>query len=170
MRTIFLSVSIFLVSWGAAKAQESKETRVKLYDPNASAAQDIRNAVTEAAAGKKHVLIQAGGNWCGWCYRFEKFCKDDARIDSSLRAAYVIVHINYSKENFNEGVFRDLGFPQRFGFPVFVILDGQGKQIHTQNSGLLEKESSYDRDKVLGFLWDWSPEAFDPSKYKTNTP
>jgi len=148
----------------------AQETKVKLYDPAASPAQDIRNAIDLATAQKKHVLIQAGGNWCGWCYRFDQFCREDARIDSSLKASYVIVHLNYSKENFNQDAFRDLGFPQRFGFPVFIILDGQGKRIHTQNSGLLEKDKSYDRDKVLGFLWDWSPDAFDADKYKTNNP
>jgi hypothetical protein len=32
-----------------------------------------------------------------------------------------------------------LGNPQRFGFPVFVIIDGDGNVLHTQDSALLEQ-------------------------------
>ena len=52
-----------------------------------------------------------------------------------------------------------LGNPARFGFPVFVILDQNGKVLHIQDSGLLEKDKSYDRDKVLRFLGNWTPKA-----------
>jgi thioredoxin-related protein len=149
---------------------QAQEARQKLYDPSASAAQDIQKGLKQAAMENKYVMIQAGGNWCSWCYKFDQFCREDAQVDSSLKAAYVIVHLNFSKENYNQDLFRDLGYPQRFGFPVFIILDANGKQIHTQNSALLEKEKSYDRDKVLGFIWDWSPGAFEPSKYKINHP
>ncbi|MFZ4770506.1 MAG: thioredoxin family protein, partial [Ferruginibacter sp.] len=45
-----------------AIAQENK-----LYNPEADAAKDIAAAIKKAAKEKKYVLIQAGGNWCGWC-------------------------------------------------------------------------------------------------------
>ena len=162
---ITILFSLFLLS--VAKAQEPAP---HLYDPSAPAEKEISDAVRKAKAEGKHVMLQAGGNWCGWCIRFDKFCKDDPRIDSSLRSAYIIVHLNFSKENYNLPVFTRLGYPQRFGFPVFIVLDGNGKQLHVQNSSYLEKEKSYDRDKVLGFLEDWSPLAFDPSRYKMNLP
>ena len=60
----------------------------------------------------------------------------------------------------------ELEFPQRFGFPVFVILDGSGKRIHTQNSAFLEKDKSYDKEKILRFLKNWSPDALDPASYE----
>lgn len=59
-----------------------------------------------------------------------------------------------------------LGFPQRFGFPVFVILDNKGNRIHTQNSAFLEKDDGYDRERVLRFFQNWSPGALDPENYK----
>jgi hypothetical protein len=59
-----------------------------------------------------------------------------------------------------------LGYPQRFGFPVLVVLDANGNRLHTQDSSLLEKEKSYDFDKVKAFLENWSPSAFDATKYK----
>jgi len=163
--TIPILLSIFLLS-----KLHAQEAAPHLYDPSAPAEKEITDAVHKAKAEGKHVMLQAGGNWCGWCIRFDKFCKDDPRIDSSLRSAYIIVHLNFSKENYYLPVFARFGYPQRFGFPVFIILDGEGKQLHVQNSSYLEKEKSYDRDKVLGFLEDWSPLAFDPSRYKMNLP
>ena len=56
--------------------------------------------------------------------------------------------------------------PQKFGFPVFLVLDRKGKLIHTQNSVYLKKDKGYDRDKVMNFFEDWSPKAFDPKQYK----
>lgn len=166
MKAIFT----FLLALNMFSLAYAQQATPHLYDPSSPADKDIADAVRKAKAEGKHVMIQAGGNWCGWCIRFDKFCKDDVKIDSSLKAAYVIVHLNFSKENYNLPVFARMGYPQRFGFPVFIILDGEGKQLHVQNSSYLEKEKSYDRDKVLGFLEDWSPLAFDPSRYKMNQP
>jgi thioredoxin-related protein len=161
---------LFITSCFLVAAGNAQEAAPRLYDPAAPAEKDIADAVKKAHDEGKYVMIQAGGNWCSWCIKFDHFCKDDSKIDSSLKAAYVIVHLNFSKENYNLAVFERLGFPQRFGFPVFIILDGTGKKLHIQNSAYLEKEKSYDRDKVLGFLEDWSPLAFDPSRYKMKLP
>lgn len=60
----------------------------------------------------------------------------------------------------------DLGFPQRFGFPVVVILDRNGNRIHTQNTAYLEKEKSYDKKVMMEFLKQWSPVALDPESYE----
>lgn len=142
----------------AVKAQE-----VKLYDPSANAEKDIAAAVAKANAEHKFVLIQGGGNWCKWCIEFARFAKADAQIDSVMKVGYVIYHLNYSKENDNHATFSKLGYPQRFGYPVFIILNGDGQRIHTQNSEYLENgKGSYDKNKVQSFLEMWSPHALDP--------
>jgi hypothetical protein len=79
---------------------------------------------------------------------------------------YVVYHLNYSKENKNLDYMKKFGYPQRFGFPVFVILDANGNQLHTQDSSLLEKDKGYDFDKVKTFFLNWAPSAFDEKKYK----
>lgn len=137
-----------------------------IYNPKADAQADINAAVKQASVEGKHVFLQVGGNWCIWCRRFHQFIHDDADISQYLSDNYVFVLVNYSKENKNEDVLQKLGFPQRFGFPVFVILDGKGNRIHTQNSAYLEANDGYDKDKVLGFLKQWSPAALDPQTYE----
>jgi hypothetical protein len=78
-----------------------------------------------------------------------------------------VYHLNYSKENKNLDYLKKLGYPQRFGFPVLVVLDGAtGAVLHTQDSGLLEKGNGYDTDKIKSFLRNWSRGAFDEALYK----
>lgn len=72
-----------------------------------------------------------------------------------------------------------LGYPQRFGFPVFLILDGNGKLLHTQNSAYLEtdetdsvtgkKKTGHDVETVMDFLRGWTVKALDPASYQPKT-
>lgn len=138
----------------------------KLYHPNADAAKDIAAAVKKAKAEHKYVLLQGGGNWCSWCIEFARFCKADSKIDSVIKASFVWYHLNFSKENENKAVFAKYGYPQRFGFPTFIILNEKGERIHTQNSEYLEDgKKSYDQRKVQSFLEMWSPRALNAEMY-----
>lgn len=152
-KTILLAIVV--ASFANIFAQENK-----LYNPSANAADDIDAAIKIAAAENKFVLIQAGGNWCSWCLEFARLSRSDRQLDSAINSSFVWYHLNYSKENKNEVLLAKYGFPQRFGFPVFIILDGKGQRLHTQSSEYLEDgKKSYDQKKVLTFLEQWSPKA-----------
>ena len=137
----------------------------KIYNPDADAKTDIQQAVKQATTEGKHVFLQIGGNWCPWCLKFHRFVDDNQEIKDYVNANYVVLKVNYSKENKNLDVLKSLDYPQRFGFPVFVILDGNGNRIHTQNSAYLEEDGGYSAKKVLTFYKQWSPEALDPTTY-----
>ncbi len=144
----------------------AQHEKVKLYDTAANAYNDISNIVKMAASSQKHVIIMAGGNWCSWCLRFNELITTDSQLDSIVKADYIVYHLNFSKENKNEATFAKYGYPQRFGFPVFIILDQNGTRIHTQNSGLLEEGKGYSRDKVKEFFLQWNRKAISPDSYK----
>lgn len=164
MKKIFI-LAAMLASSAMIFSQDMK--KFHLYLPEENAEQGIANAVKQAKAEGKHVFIQIGGNWCIWCARFNEFITNDKQIDSLVKADYVVYHMNYSKENYNAKLLAKYGFPQRFGFPVFLILDANGKLIHTQNSGYLEDgKQGYVKEKVVGFFSDWSTKALDPKNYK----
>ena len=82
---------------------------------------------------KKQVFIQIGGNWCIWCARFNDFVTTDSNIDSVINKDYITYHLNYSKENYNKTLLAKYGYPQRFGFPVFLILNEADKKYLTQS-------------------------------------
>ncbi len=138
----------------------------KPYNPSANAKTDIENAIKLAKETGKHVILMTGGNWCSWCLRFNKLVLQDAQLDSAVKANFVFYHLNYSKENKNLETLKKYGFPQRFGFPVFIVLDAKGNRIHTQNSAYLEEGKGYSKAKVLEFFDHWSPNALKPENYK----
>ena len=138
---------------------------LKLYDPNSNALRQISEAVGKANAENKHVLIQVGGNWCPWCIKLHNFIEEHDQIDSIVKADYVFILVNYSKDNKNPEAMALLDYPQRFGFPVLVILDGEGKRLHTQNTLYLEEDEYYNEKRLKDFLLDWNTAAVDPEKY-----
>lgn len=161
MRTLSILI-ILCLNFAVLFGQEKKE----LYDPSIDGIKQLNEAVAKARIEKKHVLVQVGGNWCPWCLRFNKFCTETPSVDSLLKSNYVVIHLNYSKENKNLPALEKLGYPQRLGFPVLVVLNGKGDRLHTQDSGLLEKEKNYDTTKVVTFMKNWTPDALDPENYK----
>jgi thioredoxin-related protein len=138
---------------------------VHIYDPQANATEQIAEAVKKAHAEGKSVFLQIGGNWCPWCVKFHGFCDNTPEIHQLMEKDYVRVMVNYSKENKNLDVLAKLGYPQRFGFPVLVILNDKGERIHTQNSAYLEEDGGYSIKKVAGFLKNWGPDALNPAHY-----
>jgi thioredoxin-related protein len=157
---IFLSL---ILSFTAVNAQET----AKLYDPSLDGMKQIKEAADKAARERKHVLIQYGGNWCSWCKKFDAFCKADTSITRIINGNYIPVKLNYDKTNTNDAANSYLGNPARFGFPVFIILDGKGKVIHIQDSSLLEEDSGYSKQKVIGFFEQWTAEALIPKSSKS---
>lgn len=155
-------LGLFLFTTGNVFAQEKFE----VYHPDADARQQVDKAIVKAKAEHKNVFLFIGGNWCGWCRKYYKFSKTDFQIDSLMNADFIVEHINFSKENRNLALMQELDFPQRFGFPVFVILDEKGKRIHTQNTGYLEEGEGYSKKKVMEFLQQWSPAALEPTQYE----
>lgn len=140
--------------------------REKLYDIDVNPTEQFEEALISAQDQNKHVMIQIGGNWCPWCYKFHDYYTEDAELDSIMTANYVLININYNPKNKHD-LFERLDFPQRFGFPVIVITDAKGKRLHTQNSWYLEDgKDSYDKEKFKSFLQNWTMPAVDPLSYK----
>ena len=156
-------ISLVFLSFVSSMIMAQEAT---LYHPDANAEKDIAAAVAKAKKENKFVIMQGGGNWCSWCIEFARLVKADPQLDSVMNAGFVWYHLNYSKENKNQKIFEKYGCAQRFGFPVFIILNGNGERIHTQNSEYLEDgKKSYNKAKVQAFLEMWSPKALDPKMY-----
>lgn len=161
----FILLTFILISCLQVFSQDL--SKFHLYNSEENAKAEISKAVKDAKAEGKHVLIEIGGNWCIWCARFNDFVNNDKSLDSLVSSNYIIYHLNYSKENKNIELLDKYEFPQRFGFPVFLILNDEGDLIHTQSSWYLEDgKKSYDKEKVTAFFSDWSKKALEPAQYK----
>ncbi|PCI06411.1 MAG: thioredoxin family protein [Flavobacteriaceae bacterium] len=154
---VVVSVTVIGCTSETKKSTKEKDKTALLYHPEDDAQAKINEAVSKAKLDGKHVLLQVGGNWCGWCILFDKKVKSTEVLKVIIAKNFIVYHLNYSKENKNKEVLDKLGNPEKHGFPVFVVLDGAGKIIHTQPSGVLEEGKGHSTEKVLAFLNEWSP-------------
>lgn len=84
------------------------------------------------------------------------FFEDDPAVNNILTADYLVVLIDVNQGH-NKVVDEVYGNPTRLGLPVLVILDSEGRQLTTQNTGDLEEGQGHDPTKVLAFLKKWAP-------------
>ena len=109
--------------------------------------------ITEAQKVNKRIILDVGGDWCIWCHRIDNFIEGNKDLSNLLHNNFVVVKINYSPENKNEQFLSR--FPKIPGYPHFFVLNKNGKLIHSQDTGKLEKGKGYDKEKFIAFLKKW---------------
>ncbi len=124
------------------------------FDPTRNPFDDLQAAIKKAQAENKRIILDVGGEWCIWCHRIDKFLHTNKTIDEFLNKHYIVVKVNYSKENKNEKFLSR--YPKINGYPHFFVLDSDGTFLHSQNTGLLEEGKSYSEKKVMEFLRKWA--------------
>ena len=130
----------------ALGAQPLPET----FDPKRDPAADLAAALAIAKADGKRVIVDVGGEWCSWCHILDRFFADNAEIDTLRRSRYVWLKVNWSRENENRAFLAR--WPKVAGYPHLFVLDADGKLVHSQDTGVLERGNGYDEAKMRAFL------------------
>ena len=132
--------------------------RKKIFDPKLDGGKQIEEAIQIAQKEQKYILVQIGGNWCNWCILFHNFLVDHKEISTFLKNNYIVVHLNFSKQNENKGVLNRFLNPQnKIPFPILLILNDQGELLHTQDPRYLEGEvENYLAKPTLKLLQKWA--------------
>lgn len=139
----------------------------KVYNEDIDPIAQIDQAVKQSKSESKFVICQVGGNWCPWCLKFADFITNDTTISRVVDENFVYIHVNYNprksqgEEKLAQGkaLMQRLNNAGRFGYPVFVVLDEEGKILHIQDSSFLEEGEGYNQEKVLRFFKNWTPNA-----------
>lgn len=139
----------------------------KVYNEDIDPLEQIEEAVVRAKADGKYVICQVGGNWCPWCLRFADFITNDSTVSAVISENFEYIHVNYNprrsggevQQQQAAALMKRLNNCGRFGFPVFVVLDEEGRVLHIQDSSFLEEGQGYDREKVLRFFRNWTPKS-----------
>jgi thioredoxin-related protein len=153
MKNIFFVFAFLLIAASSVFSQVSDSTVG--FDPTRNPFDDLKIAVDSASVLNKRIILDVGGEWCIWCHRIDAFMHNTEEIKSLLEENFIIVKINFSKENKNEKFLSQ--YPAIEGYPHFFVLESDGKLLHSQNTGDLEKDKDYDKDKFLNFLNEWKP-------------
>ncbi|MDO4763897.1 MAG: thioredoxin family protein [Flavobacteriaceae bacterium] len=135
---------------------QEKSSLPKPYNEEEDAFVKINKLVKKAKKENKNIILQVGGNWCIWCLRFAHFVKTTPELKEIVDKNFIYYHLNFSQKYKNEKVFAKYGDDgKELGYPYFIVLDKNGKKIHTQQGGSLEQGKSYSFSKVKSFFEQW---------------
>lgn len=163
MNKIILFFSLFLLTFvvqteaqtEAKKIVEAAKIEREKFDPARNAAADLLDAVAKAQNSGKRIILDVGGEWCGWCVWMDKFFAANAELSKLRDENFVWLKINFSEENENAEFLAT--YPKIVGYPHLFVLDENGKFLHSQNTAELEDGKSYDLKVFMSFLKKWSP-------------
>jgi thiol:disulfide interchange protein len=162
LRHICFILALLVTSLAGTGAVQAGNTpppaKPPIYDESADGSKQIAQALALAGKDGKRVLLQFGANWCPWCHKLHSLFETDKKIAARLKSDYVVVLIDVNKGH-NSEVDARYGTPTQYGLPVLVILDAEGRQLTTKNSGELEEGDHHSPEKVMAFLKKWSPQA-----------
>ncbi len=129
----------------------------KPFDPARDPAKDLKAAEQQAQAERKNILLDVGGNWCGWCLVLDRFVHNQPELSAKIDH-FVVLHVNYSRENENAGFLS--AYPKPNGFPYFYVLSPQGKLLTAQSTDAFETDhklaNGYNADRLSEFFDRWT--------------
>jgi thioredoxin 1 len=152
MNTIrFPLAALLLAAAGAAFAAEP------MYPPIDRARPDIDGALKEAAATKRRVIVDFGGNWCTDCKILDINMKKPENA-ALLAKSFVVVHVNVGDKGISDNfaIAERYGVPLKKGVPALVVLEADGRVVYAQKNGEFESMRSMDPKSVNDFLTRWS--------------
>ncbi len=142
------------VTFAQGTATSPAQAEHPKFDPTRDPAKDIADAVKTAQKKNKRILLDVGGEWCGWCHKLDKFFIENLEAAKILKDKYIVVKVNFSQENKNEALLSK--YPKINGYPHLFVLDKNGKLLHSLDTGLLETGDHHDPAKVIPFLQKWA--------------
>lgn len=136
-------------------AQDKSENTTPKFDPARDSFKDLKEVIVDAQSTGKRILLDVGGEWCIWCHRLDEFLDAHPELKNFMHDNFVVLKVNWSPENQNEKFLSQ--YPKVTGFPHIFILENDGKFLFSKNTCELEKEKSYDAEKIMNFLKEWTP-------------
>ncbi len=166
----FLAIMLGLTFLQCKSKSEAKQEKSwvefkNIYDAEADAEADIRNAISKAQRDNKRVLLIFGANWCPWCQALHQLLENNKEILSFMSDNYEVVLVDLGKRDRNMEIDARYGSPNKLGLPAIVVLEKDGTQLHSQETGSLEfpkdhSQKGHDPAKVMHFLRGWAPLRF----------
>jgi len=122
------------------------------YDENRDPTVDLADTIRRATAENKRILIQVGGEWCGWCHRISKYMETNEKVRPLIDEHFVVMKVTYPGTHAESFLAQ---YPQVEAYPHLFVLEPEGKFLHSQGTAELEFEKGYNEEVFSKFLSDW---------------
>jgi len=156
MRKLTLLASFLLLIASSAALAQKIQIDPNLYPPNADAHKEITNALHQAAAEHKRVILVFGYQRCGDCHVLNyRFHQEPA--NSIIAANYIVIHVDVGHFDKNLDLAQKYEIPLSKGVPALAVLDSNGKLLYSQKNGEFESARSMDTAPFTAFLEKWKP-------------
>jgi thioredoxin-related protein len=157
----FLLPTVLAVSAMLRAEPEYPKMGPDIYDTQADGSSLISGALAQAKITHRRVLLDLGANWCIWCRRLHHTLETNPTVKPVLDKNFVLVLIDVNHrdgKSRNDTVNRFYDDPMKEGLPVLVVLEANGRQLATQETGALEDgKGGHDPKKIVAFLEKWAP-------------
>ena len=128
-----------------------------LYDKDADARSEIKEAVAEAAKNHERVILVFGANWCYDCHVLDQ-AFHQADVAPLLEKNFRVVHVDIGDDGKkNNDLADEYKVPLNKGVPALAVLGPDGKLLYSQQNGEWESARSMDPDDIITFLNKWKP-------------
>ena len=151
-----LCVTLVTAMLASTVTLPARSAEREIYPAPEQAPADLAAGLKLAAAQRRRVLLDFGGNWCTDCRVLDLYFHDDANRPI-LEAGYVLVHVNIGMRDRNLDIAARYDIPLSKGVPALAILDSHGKLLYSQKSGEFEAMRRMQSSAVTEFLTRWKP-------------
>jgi thioredoxin 1 len=127
-----------------------------IYPVPEQAQADLTAALKQAAAQRRRVIVDFGGNWCTDCHVLDSYMHD-ATNQPLIDAHFLVVHVNIGRIDQNLDIAERYGIPLKKGVPAVAVLSPQGKVLYSQTGGEFEDMRHMDSSAVTALLQRWKP-------------
>ena len=128
-----------------------------LYEANADAKAEIKEALAKAARNHQRVILVFGGNWCYDCHVLDQaFHEPD--IAPLVTKNFQVVHVDIGDDGQkNSDLAQKYEIPVERGVPALAVLAPDGKLVYAQKNHEFSKARALDPDVLIAFLNKWKP-------------
>lgn len=127
----------------------------EIYDDNANARQAIENAIHQATASHKNIVLDFGANWCLDCHILDEQMHQ-GQLAEIVKKNFVVVHISVGRYDRNLDLAKQYGVPLHKGIPALAVLSPDGKLLFAQTQGQFENARAMSTGSFLKFFKKWS--------------
>ncbi|MGI8556090.1 MAG: thioredoxin family protein [Pyrinomonadaceae bacterium] len=135
--SVFGSSACFAQISTDAKSAETAAVEREKFDPAKNPNDDLQAAITKATKEKKRIILDVGGEWCGWCRKMDYYFLENKALAKLRGENFVWVKINMSEENENKEFLAK--YPPIAGYPHLFVLETNGSLLHSQDTAQLEE-------------------------------
>lgn len=140
------------------RAKKLSTTEREKFNPLADPNTDLLTAIAKAQKENKRIILDVGGEWCGWCHEMDSFLARNVELNKMRDANFVWIKINFSEENKNEQFLSK--YPQIKGYPHLFVLEKDGTLLYSKDTSELEDGvKSYNLKKFTDFINEYSLKA-----------